>query len=460
MPPFVAFLIALGFIYWLFREDARERPVGSKGLWVPALFLLILSTRPVAYWFGATTNRYGDDSDAGPGGSTADLAVLGLLIFAVVRVLKNRRVQWGSFVSRNLSILALYAFFLASVLWAEYPFSVVKRVVKDFSVVLFATAILTEADPGYAIRKLFLRCSYVVFTLSALTIKYYPHIGTQATRAGDRTFTGLTTQKNSLGEVAFTYSLIIFWDLMTIMREDKLGWKHPRVVRRLLMLMFGVWLLITCDSQTSLFCLLVGTALFFATGRVLKMGRPKRILVIVSLSVLLVYGLDRMFHIKENVVQMIGRDLTFTGRTEIWEKVMEQPIDPLVGTGFLMFFDSKYGIAALEEIGARVSTAHNGYLETFLDGGIIGVALLAIMLLARGNAIMNRMVAGEPWARVAFIFLVLAMFHNLSESTFFRFSILWFFLVLAMVTAPAMAPAPADAWSKPRGVPGEPVGAS
>jgi len=461
MPSQLAFLACLGFVYWLFREEAKERPIGSKAIWFPAIWLLILSTRPLAYWVGSAENLTGStrsmEAQDGPGGSPFDLAVLGILIVAGVRILLQRRIDWGAFVRENGSILALYLFFLISMAWADYPFSVFKRVVKDFSIVLFALVILTEANPGYAIRKLILRCSFIVFTFSALTIKYFPDIGRNSTRAGENMFTGLTTQKNTLGEVVFTYSIVLLWDLIELRRAGQKSWRDRAVLIRYLMLALGFWLLVTCDSQTSLLVLCLGVGMLWGTSRLLRMRNPKQKLVMLGIGMIAMFSLDSTFNIKEMVVvDMLGRDLTFTGRTYIWEQVLEMPVNRLVGAGYLMFWDGHYGQSALDEMGVRISTAHNGYLEVLLDGGLIGVALLGIMLLGRGNAIVNRMVAGDNWGRIAFIFWVLALIHNFSESTFFRFSILWFFLMLSMITPPRLpgAAVPAPGGLPLRGRPG------
>lgn len=450
MPPHLALFASFFLIAWLFRQDAREPPVGSKALWVPAIWLLILSTRPIAYWIGSAENLTGSTRDlegeGGPGGSPADLAVLGLLILACVRILVLRRIDWGIFFRENRTLLALYFFFVCSLAWSAYPVSGVKRIVKDFSVVLFALAILTEVNPSYAIRKLFLRCSYIVFTLSVVTIKYFPHIGTNRTRAGENMFTGLTTQKNTLGTVVFTYFIVLLWDLLQVRREEKLGWTNPRIVARCLMLALGVWLLFTCDSKTSLLCLAIGLFLYWGTGRLLAMRNPKKKLLGMAFAFVVLMGLDSTFQIKETIVQAMGRDLTFTGRTDIWDQVLAQPVNRFVGAGFMMFWDGEFGRMAVDEMGVRISTAHNGYVEILLDGGFIGLALLALMLLERGNSVANRMVSGEQWARFALIYWVLALFHNLSESTFFRFSILWFFLILSIISPP-----PAFATRSPAG---------
>jgi len=60
------------------------------------------------------------------------------------------------------------------------------------------------------------RVSYVLFPLSVVFIKYFPALGRSASRAGENMFTGVTTQKNSLGEMAFVFSIMILWDLVEV----------------------------------------------------------------------------------------------------------------------------------------------------------------------------------------------------------------------------------------------------
>jgi exopolysaccharide production protein ExoQ len=429
MPPLLALFGSLVFIVWLFVRDAREEPVGSKALWIPSLWILIISTRPVVYWMPSSVGSSGSSIE----GNWVDLSVLGLLIVSAWSALLRRRINWGEFFADNRAIILMYLFFFGSMLWSEYPFATVKRVIKDFSVVLFALMLLSESNPGYAIRKLFLRCSYVVFTLSVITIKYFPEIGTNVSNANDNMFTGLTTQKNSLGEVVFTYTMVLVWDLTIIMKTEGARWKDMRVLIRCVMLAQGLWLLITCDSQTALICLIIGLVLFWATGRLQKKPGLKPKLIALCVAPLLLFGLDSTLNLKEMILEAVGRDATFTGRTNIWELVLSQPVNPLLGTGFLMFWDGSIGQNALDELGARITTAHNGYLEMYLDGGLMGLSLFGMMLLARGNHIINQLVNRSYWGRLGFIYFILALIHNFSESTFFRFSILWFFLMLSML---------------------------
>jgi len=197
-------------------------------------------------------------------------------------------------------------------------------------------------------------------------------------------------------------------------------------------------------SKTSVLCLIIGVVVYWVTGRLTRRPNLKPKLAGLIVLVLALYGLNSTLHLDELVVHAVGKNMTFTGRTLIWTEVMAQPVDRITGMGFMMFWDSQYGRDTWDEMGTRVSTAHNGYLEMLLDGGIIGVCLLAVMLLARGYVIVNKMAEGDFWGRLGFVYWVLALFQDLSESTFFRFSILWFLLILSMLKLPREALPPRD----------------
>ncbi len=399
---------------------------------VASIWLLLISTRPLGYWvLGVSANADGTRT------SPADQSALVALMLAAILILYRRRIKWGQLVSNNYFIFALYLFFFSSMLWADFPFVVFKRIVKDFSLVLLALTFVTENDSAYAIRRVFRRCSYIVFPLSAVLIKYFPSIGTFDSAGGQRMATGLTDHKNTLGAVVLTYSLILIWDLVEFRKANDAGWLHKGVVARCLVLGIGAWLMIACDSMTSLLSLIMGIFLYWGAGRLLRMNHPKRKLLALSCGCLLLFTLSSVLQLQELVVEITGRDMTLTGRTEIWEEVLGQPVNRVVGAGFLMFWDTPYGRAAVRSIGENIKSAHSGYVEFLLDGGLVGVFLLGMMLLASGNAIMNRMVSGDQWSRLGFTFWVILLIHNLTEASFFRFSILWFVLLLSIIAAPS-----------------------
>ena len=80
--------------------------------------------------------------------------------------------------------------------------------------------------------------------------------------------------------------------------------------------------------------------------------------------------------------------------------------------------------------------AHNGYLETYLDSGIIGLALLVWMLLAALRRSSNALAQGSASAAFQFTLVVVLLLYNLTESVFNRFGPIWFVSLIALVIYP------------------------
>ena len=119
---------------------------------------------------------------------------------------------------------------------------------------------------------------------------------------------------------------------------------------------------------------------------------------------------------------------TFTGRTAIWkniwiELIIDNPIHLLFGRGYgtgtiylrmlyLSFGNGNYQTA--------ISTAHNGFMEIVLSGGIISLFLYGILLLLAFVGIILLLVKKQ--FRFAFLYLILIpsiLLYSFFESTYF-----------------------------------------
>jgi exopolysaccharide production protein ExoQ len=138
----------------------------------------------------------------------------------------------------------------------------------------------------------------------------------------------------------------------------------------------------------------------------------------------------------------MGRDTTFTGRTNIWKHITIDTVNPLVGAGYWNFWGGPGGFNVNEAMHEVIPNAHNGYVDMYLDGGIIGLTILFIMLVACGGRIIKNLRArSDPdrYLRIRLAFVVVAIMYNLSESTFARMGPIWFTVLLMMTEFPAMA---------------------
>jgi O-antigen ligase len=108
--------------------------------------------------------------------------------------------------------------------------------------------------------------------------------------------------------------------------------------------------------------------------------------------------------------------MTFTGRTEVWEVLLNVGTNPVIGTGFCSFWDDLKYQSQLPNFVAF--SAHNGYLEIYLAGGFVGVCVLALMLLATWFRIHKALGKTGDFVVLRFAILIIALIANFSESYF------------------------------------------
>lgn len=429
MPPQLALLLCWGGILWLLRQDTRWRHAGSMALWLPGIFLGIQGSRPLSFWFGSSGG--GGSAEGNP----INTAAFAVYIVAALVVLARRGFQWSDAFQRNRAVFLVYAYFLASALWSELPVVSLKRIVKDFTCVLLAFVILTEQDPAAAFRALIVRVAYILFPLSVVFGKYFPDLGRGYTQAGEPMFTGVADQKNTLGLIVYVFGLVLLWDWMELRKHPQRPGYRLQVFLRGAMLAIGLWLLVTCDSKTSLVCLVLGAGVLWISPRLVRMAHGRQVLTSGLVAVGLLIALDKSLGISQWLIAATGRDPTLTGRTGIWQVVLEQNINPLLGTGFYVFWDTAKGEAVVDAL-ARIKSIHNGYLETYADGGMLGCALLGLMLWSGIRRVIGRLFLPSALGMIGLVFWTTACIHNFSESTFFRLNPLWFTLLLVVLEPP------------------------
>lgn len=431
---------------WFIRRDTARREGLSAALWIPTLWVGILASRPLSTWLG-----YGGGEDTLEGSPLDRLFFLVLIIASTITLLR-RGAAAGDFLARNGALLLFYAYLLVSVLWADAPMVSAKRWLKDFGNILVALVVLTELNPIEAFRAVFVRCAYVLIPLSVIFIRYLPEWGRRySPHSGQMEATGVTFQKNSLGVMVLVCGLVLLWDWLERTRSET---TRLSALERFMppgVLALGAWLLHISDSKTSILCFALGAFILLASRLPLLRQR------INSMGVYLVvlgagfFVADRMFGLSTWLVTSLGRDMTFTGRTEVWRELLALKTDPLFGTGFCSFWSNPHYLARLPDWVS--SSAHNGYLEMYIDGGWLGAGLLGFLLLVLMRRMQRLLTAGGRDALAFFAVLVVAIIANFSESHFGRMSPLWFLFILAALaatpaaefrrTAPAAAPQPA-----------------
>ena len=81
-------------------------------------------------------------------------------------------------------------------------------------------------------------------------------------------------------------------------------------------------------------------------------------------------------------------------------------------------------------------TAHNGYLETYLNGGVVALVLLGAFIWSTGLNATNKLVKGDPIGRLAVVFWPILLLYNVTESQFFQSGSVWFATLLVTIDSP------------------------
>jgi exopolysaccharide production protein ExoQ len=443
VPRQLALLAIVGLIGWLFVRDVRRRPDVSAASWLVVLWAVIFASRPVSGWFqgGAVVSSVDQYLE----GSPVDRAVFLVLIAIGYVALLRRRIPLGEIVRKNAWLFVFYGFWAISVLWSDYPFVAFKRWFKDFGSVVMVLLLLTDRNPIETVKAVFVRSAYLLVPMSVLFVRFYPEIGRAYTgfSQNDLMYVGVATHKNTLGALLLVSCIFLIWDLVDRRQGTAAGTGRLDRADSFVVLLMAIWLLLIADSATAMLCTVGGAVLFMATRIDLVRRRLRHVELYVLLGIVGWYILDSVFHVSELLVSSVGRDMTLTTRTDAWELFFQLDINPIVGAGFKSFWAGDRMTEIWRDFPGIVQ-AHNGYIETYLEGGLLGLLVLAALLVAGFRKIKRGLLAGDRFAGVRLTFWAITLFYNFSEAAFTQLSLLWIVTLLVIMEAPPMASAAAE----------------
>lgn len=143
--------------------------------------------------------------------------------------------------------------------------------------------------------------------------------------------------------------------------------------------------LLFTQSKTSIALL----PLILIISAIMKQTRRPTVGIAIALSGIVVFNVVAVGSIySESIRSLLGlvlTDSTFTGRTDVWQFVLEHIRErPIVGYGFASFWGTPevvYGMGGNEVWANTAGHAHNGYLDLALTLGIPGALLTTLWLV-------------------------------------------------------------------------------
>jgi O-antigen ligase len=298
-----------------------------------------------------------------------------------------------------------------------------------------ALVILTEPNPDEGVKTLLKRCAYVVVPVSILFIKYYPDLGRGFDPwTGEGFNTGITTNKNMLGADCLILGYFFFWYLLQTWRTDRSTWRRSEL-RLIAGFLIGIWWLFSqAHSATPFTSLIVGLVILVFVG--IRPTNKNFIGTYMLMALALLVVAELAFGISGRYSEALGRGSALSGRTLIWRALLGLHTNPILGTGFESFWlgDRPHQLDGI--FFYTLNEAHNGYLETYLTLGIIGVFLLIGLFVATFWKIRLDLFRNFEWGRYRLGFLAAVILYNWTEAAFKTLNPIWFAFYLIAIDYP------------------------
>src|SRR3989338_4045756 len=441
MPPKLALFVCLLFVMFVFWSDRKRNVQVSWALFYSLLWYVVVASRPIGAWlsiWGVSLPISVDPTE----GSVVDKWFYGIIALIGIFILSRRQINWASIIRENAWLIMLFSFIAISILWSDYPLVSFKRIVKLIGATIMALVVLTELNPLEAIAAILRRCAYIVIPFSIVTIRYFRDIGIDWDWSGDAvSWVGIATSKNVLGQVAVTGALCFIWE--RIRRRDS---KEGKMIDYLYIMM-SLYLLKGSDdalSMTSISVFAVGLFVFLMLSSM--KSRMERVKPFFVLSCVFIFGILLMFILhtlnpfsKNSLMGVIigtmGRDMTLTGRTEIWSDIFKiASRNPMLGVGYGSFWIGRLAnIPWAENMRWILGQGHNGYVDAYLQLGWVGIILLMAVILSIGSKIIRSFSIDFEYGRFRITFFLIILFVNITESTFLKgdHNMLFLFLLAA-----------------------------
>lgn len=310
---------------------------------------------------------------------------------------------------------------LASTFWSDVPSTTLRGSVFLGQITLFGVYFAARYSLKEQLRLLAVTFSIVVLLSIAIALAL-PSYGVMTFQEGgvhQGAWRGVYSHKNGLGRMMVLSALVFLLSTSSNHKYRWIAWFG---------FILSIALIVLSTSKTALVILLASIVLlpFYKALR-----WSSSLAISFAIYMLLVGGSVAVLLVSnaEAILGAFGRDLTLTGRTDLWAAAIDKIGErPWLGYGYGGFWRSWEGESAqvLSIIRWAAPHSHNGFLDLWLDLGLLGLLAFALSFLAvcwRSIVYLRLTKTSEgllPLAYLTFLLLV-----NLTESSLLRQNSLW-----------------------------------
>ena len=347
-------------------------------------------------------------------------------------------------------ILMLVLWAYASKWWSLFP-DVTSRRAVALAISCGFALYLGAVYRGPHLPRLLMLTGLIMAVGSLLLVFGWPEIGVHQTdNAG--LWRGMWYEKNQMGAVMVVAATA---SAACLASPDR------RRLLPALALALSAGLVLATQSKTSLLCLMLGTGMIGGLWAMRQGGAAFSVFAVWAAVTAAGAGVLLWNSHSVEILEVLGKDPSLTGRTDIWEAIMTRVAErPWTGWGYGAFWerDSVPADWIRVETGWLVPNAHHGWLDVLVQlgwPGALTVGLCVVLAVVISLLRATRSGVEEGWWALGFLAAFLTL--SFSESILMAHQGLPWVLCLAALTrallpdrvAARLAPEPRRAYRTP-----------
>jgi len=396
---------------------ATEQPAATGKL-VRTWFILL----PLLYYANSGFPGAADSSSAEKFSQIHQIGLLTVCIICSTLIFKKLTVVMSAALRRKL-ILTLPVLALLSCGWSVDPRQSLVSGITFACFMLFAIY-LTESFRANGQLDLIMLTGAVAVPASIVLALFVPSIG--ATPAGWR---GVFVHKQQCAGA------------VTLFLVTAIHWRPNRALQRPLRAVYVVLclvLIIMSQSRTGWLLMLFALTLSGSLWLLQRLAAKDSFFLMLT-AIPVVGGLIYLFSLLSSMIlATVGKDPTLNERTVIWAAAWNAVLQrPLLGYGYEAFWRGLQGASkdVVLIAGWNLSQAQSGYLDLWLQLGVSGVIVLALITLQAGiDAVRSfRCTSNSSFVRWCIVVILCNLVYNIGESDFGYLRILWLLFVMACI---------------------------
>jgi O-antigen ligase len=329
-----------------------------------------------------------------------------------------------------------------SVLWSDFPEVSFRRWVRSLGDIIMVLIVITEINHTGAVLKLFRSMAYVLIPISIIFIKYYRNLGVTYDETGAfEMWVGVTTHKNSLGQLACVSAAVLVWTFFSKYYKSKL--LDIPVLLIALFLLNGSK---TSLSRTSFGVFIFAMVILFILKLLKNRVNVIRTFTCILIPTIIIINLLTNYLYSKDIMTMVilstGGDPTLTGRTPLWDAILQiASHHQLLGAGYGGFWIGNLGNNLWDTFNWKPGAAHNGYIDVYVDLGLIGVTILLFLIIFAYRDILKNIAYNSDFGKFRMMMFVMILVYNYTESSFFKpTALLWFSYLIISIRVPELFP--------------------